>query len=89
MDIKIMNYKKRKFNKSIYLFLALGAFAILFRVIYGQGLTFADDFKYIQAALNANEMGWINYLVSISTPFQSRLFIVFPLAIFIKIFGAS
>ena len=69
------------------LFCALLAACFLLRLRYGQGLAFADDFAYVNAALDANERGWFGYLTGIADIYANRVTIVLPLAVFQALFG--
>jgi 4-amino-4-deoxy-L-arabinose transferase-like glycosyltransferase len=56
---------------------------------YGAGLGFSDDFAYVQAALDANDKGWLHYLFNISTIYENRPALVLPLAAYQSVFGRS
>jgi hypothetical protein len=59
------------------------------RLRYGQGLAFADDFAYVNAALDANQEGWLAFSTSIASIYENRLSLVLPLALSMRVFGAS
>ena len=65
------------------------ALSIALRFATLQGLTYADDYAYVNAALDANEKGWLPYVGTLSSHFENRLAIVFPLALALRVFGAS
>jgi hypothetical protein len=56
---------------------------------YGAGLGFSDDFAYVQAALDANDKGWLHYLFNISTIYENRPALVLPLAAYQGVLGRS
>ncbi len=72
-----------------WLFCGLLAACLLLRLRYGQGLAFKDDFAYVNAALDANELGWASYLTGISDIYANRVSIVLPLAAFQALFGRT
>ena len=80
------NYSKRQTYLVLGLILIVGA---LFRIYFGRGLSYADDFAYVKCAFRLNDVGIRAYLSSMSNYYDGRTAIVFPLALFIKIFGAK
>jgi hypothetical protein len=71
------------------LFTGLLALCALVWLRYGAGLGFSDDFAYVQAALDANDKGWLHYLFNISTIYENRPALVLPLAAYQGLFGRS
>jgi hypothetical protein len=71
-----------------YLSFLISVFLVI-RLYHGVGLYFADDFAYVEAALNANEYGWLTYLKSLNSIYANRVSIVIPVAFFMKAFGSS
>lgn len=69
-------------------FLMIG-FVFMTRMNYGVGLYYADDFAYVEAALNANEDGWYSYLASLPNIYANRVSVVIPVAFCMKLFGST
>jgi 4-amino-4-deoxy-L-arabinose transferase-like glycosyltransferase len=72
-----------------YLLCGLLVACVLLRLRYGQGLAFTDDFAYVNAALDANTEGWLSFSTSIASIYENRLSLVLPLALSMRVFGAS